>query len=205
MAKILKLKGLILKKTNFFNDLALRVLTTEYGVITLIAKNAASPKSRRGKVLTPGVILEFKSYFKNHYYLNEFNIKDNLAPYTDTYEKSAYLYLVFDAIDKHFVYSNPELAKKIVKLLYKLLRSKDKTKLALFTFNIFYDLNLINSKYPVCNVCKKVTKKGYFVEGNILCRHDHKFNKKQTSIPFDFSKSSDLIRFFKDVLNYWEA
>lgn len=203
MANIIKFKGIITSVKEYLNDLVLFVATKEQGNITVIAKNANSPNSKRGALLKAGTELTGVLYYRNHYYLSSIeNIKNLYAGINNWYGVKLFKFTL-KALEEHWdVYSTRKYTR-LVNFLEMYSKVKSKANLFAITFALFYELFLITTPQLRCAYCGKKVIEGYFVEGALVCNKCLKMFTEQKSFKFHLKHTDGQIDFFSKILDYW--
>ncbi len=199
MAKIEKFKGLILKKQAYLNDIVLDILTP-YGVLKIIAKNAAKPGSRRGAELSPGQIIRGTYYSKYHNYLSEFEILENLTSLFQAHKPLQLFTLTLQILSRYLPLSTTVNYNTIVRILKNVLPSNDLNKSFAGVLIILYQLEIIDSPHPRCSICgASVTHEGFLVNNHLVCK---KHTSEDKGLKFSLVTHPARIKFLKDLISF---
>ncbi len=150
-------------------DLYVRGISHILGSIEVIAKNANSGNSRRGALLSRGILINASIYKKNRLYLSEFKVINRYYSRLGLY---SYMFL-FDYLLwfwERFWMQEYSLFAELVNYLEKLVLASN--KLYLFTSLILWTvlkLHILPENYVFCNSCKAIVRKGMATSNGIYC------------------------------------
>ncbi len=203
MSSILKTQGIITTVQAYLNDLIVNVATNNIGNISVVAKNANSPNSKRGNLLKAGVELVAVLYYRNHYYLSSIEKISSLYVGINNWYGVKLFRLVLKALEEHWdVYSSNKYLE-IKKMLERFSEEMSNARLFAITFNIFNELFLIDSNNLHCSRCNVLLDEGYFLDGKLLCNACAKNKEDKKGFKINLKTQDGQVKFFSQILEYW--
>jgi DNA repair protein RecO (recombination protein O) len=196
MSKILKDKGVVLKRRNYRETSKLiSIFSENHGKINLIAKGVRTPKSKLSAVLEPMNFIEFVYYKKvtrDLQFLSSADIINDFQRIKSDFGKiqTAFALLELTNIFVHEDESNQSLFQKLIESLIALNNLSLQSKIFLVYYIVhLMDLGgypIVHSICPSCNknLLQKENQKYFSKHFGLICASCSKSNRDSVTLNF---------------------
>ena len=192
-------KLLILDTASSVYDIYIVGASPILGKVHLIAKNAASFKSKRKIQLKQGNLLSAVIFHKNRYYLSDFSVSASYFANLKSLNHVKTLTKFLKIIEGFYVYPDFDEFNMIQELL-------DNTFIT-YKYSIPMASVLLLTLFRIlptglkCNLCKQTKMHGYITEAGWICSNCYNQQKFSSALNLDFTTEQKSLKSLDIVIN----
>lgn len=205
MLNFYRTKVLILEEYSSVYDIYIVGISPILGKVHLIAKNAASSKSKRKIQLKRGNLLNAVIFHKNRFYLSDTSVEASFFTNLNSLNQVKALNLILEIINGFYIYPDFTEFNEIIKILKNTFLIHKYT-ISTASILILYLFRILPSGIK-CQNCKEDKRNGYLTEYGWTCNacylklNKNNFTGLESKLPLNFKDDMSSIQSLNTIIN----